>query len=253
MQIKEIIAAIEQFAPLALQETYDNSGLQAGDPEAECTGVLVSLDVTEDVVAEAVEGDCNLIVTHHPPLFHPLRRLSPEDYLGRCIMDAIRQGITIYSAHTNLDNAEDGVCYKMAEKLGLIDVVPMEGGGVLGYLPEPVDSSDFLQRVKDVFRTPCLRHNYPLARPIMSVALMGGAGQGALEEALRQGADAFLTGEMSYHRMAGLEQRIQLAVTGHHESERCAVELLAQIVAEAAPDLSVEEALSNTNPVQYLT
>lgn len=110
------------FAPLPLQEGYDNAGLQIGVTEAEVTGVLLCLDVTEAVIDEAIASECNLIVSHHPLIFHPLKRLTGRNYVESCAMKALANGIAIYSAHTNLDNAPGGVNFKIAEKLGLKNV-----------------------------------------------------------------------------------------------------------------------------------
>ena len=120
MKIKEVIAALEHFAPLPLQEGFDNAGLQVGLTEAvDVSGALLCLDVTEAVVDEAIALGCNLIVSHHPVIFHKLRRISDEDYVQRTVMKAIKNDITIVSMHTNMDEAEGGVNHKMAEKMGL--------------------------------------------------------------------------------------------------------------------------------------
>ena len=140
----------------------------------------------------------------------------------------------------------------MAEKLGLVDVVPLQGGGVLGYLPAGEPSEFFLERVKETFRCPCLMHNRMLERPIESVAICGGAGDFQLEEALRQEADAFLTGEMHYHRYFGCEDRIQIGVLGHYESEQFTVELLNRVLGDRLPNLPLYMTEVNTNPINYL-
>lgn len=252
MKIKEIVCALERFAPLPLQESYDNAGLQVGLTEAEASGALLCLDVTEEVIQEAVDMGCNLIVAHHPLLFRGVKRVSDATQVERCLRMAVKNDICIYAAHTNLDNAEDGVNYKMAEKLGLMDVVPLEGGGVLGYLMAEEDSLAFLQRVKDVFRVESLQHNELLRRPIQSVALCGGAGSFALDAAIEQEADVFLTGEMGYHQFFGHEQQIQIGVTGHFQSEQFTTEIFQQIIGECAPQLPVFVTGINTNPIQYL-
>ena len=119
MRIKELLDLIEEFAPLSLQEDYDNAGLICGDPEQEVTSVLLTTDITEAVVDEAIAGRHDLIVSHHPLTLQGLKHLRPETYIQRCLIKAIRQGIGIYSAHTNMDNAPQGVNHKMALKLGL--------------------------------------------------------------------------------------------------------------------------------------
>ena len=269
VKIKEIIRALERFAPLPLQESYDNAGLQCGLTETEASGALLCLDVTEEVVREAVDLGCNLIVSHHPLLFHPLRQVSDANIVQRCVRMAIQNDICIYAAHTNLDNAEDGVNYRIAEKLGLIDVEMIaprtvstgEAAGdhtvraasaVMGYLPVAEDSFAFLQRVKQAFGVEALQHNQLLERQIQSVAICGGAGDFMLDEALRAEADAFITGEMHYHMWFGHEQKIQIAVLGHYESEQYTREIFREVIEHAAPHLPVYDTDVNTNPIQIL-
>jgi dinuclear metal center YbgI/SA1388 family protein len=154
VKVKEIIDALERFAPLPLQESYDNAGLQVGLTEAEVSGALLCLDVTEEVVREAIDLGCNLIVSHHPVLFRGLKQVSDATQVQRIVRMAIQNDIAIYSAHTNLDKAEDGVNYQMAERLGLIDVAPVGDCGVIGYLSAPMDSRFFrLTSVDNFYKT----------------------------------------------------------------------------------------------------
>ena len=130
MKIRYILNAIEAFAPRALQENYDNAGLQVGDAANDCVGVLLTLDVTEQTVDEAKESNCNLIISHHPLLFKGIKSVTPSTETGRIITKALNYGIAIYSAHTNLDNATDGVSFRMAKMAGLENVkvlVPQKG------------------------------------------------------------------------------------------------------------------------------
>ena len=169
MKIKEIIFALERFAPLPLQESYDNPGLQVGLTETEASGALLCLDVTEEVLDEAISLGCNLVISHHPLLFHGLKTLSDRNMVERSVRKAVQNDITIYSAHTNLDNAEDGVNFKIAEKMELEQVhllqphpvkvkesgheyTVMAGSGVVGELTLAEDALTFLQRIKSVFR-----------------------------------------------------------------------------------------------------
>ena len=119
MKIKEVLNALEMFAPLPLQDDFDNAGLQVGLTDAEVTGALLCLDVTEAVVNEAVALGYNLIISHHPLIFKGYKSVSGKNYVERCIINAIKNEIVIYSMHTNLDNAFQGVNYKIAEKIGL--------------------------------------------------------------------------------------------------------------------------------------
>ena len=130
MKIKEIIDALERFAPLPLQDGFDNAGLQLGLTGAEATGALLCLDVTEEVLDEAEALGANLVVAHHPLLFHAVKSLTGRNSVERCVMKAVCNGIAVYAAHTNLDNTLGGVNFKMAEKIGLTDVCvlqPLDG------------------------------------------------------------------------------------------------------------------------------
>lgn len=122
MKISEIISLIEDVAPLSLQEDYDNAGLQVGDKNNEATGALLCIDVTEDIIDEAVQKGLNLVISHHPLLFKGLKSITGKNYIERVVIKAIKNNISIYSAHTNLDNAPGGVNYKIAEKLNLRNV-----------------------------------------------------------------------------------------------------------------------------------
>jgi dinuclear metal center YbgI/SA1388 family protein len=119
MKIKEIIAHIESIAPLAYQEAYDNSGMICGNPDAEAKSALVTLDCTEEVLDEAIALGCNLIVAHHPIVFSGLKKITGKNYVERVLIKAIKNDITIYAAHTNLDNVHNGVNAQIAKKLGL--------------------------------------------------------------------------------------------------------------------------------------
>ena len=156
MKIKEVIDALEKFAPLPLQDDFDNAGLQVGLTDAEVTGALLCLDVTEAVVKEAVSLGYNLIIAHHPLLFKGLKTITGKNYVERCVMEAIRNEITIYAAHTNLDNAFGGVNFKMAEKIGLknIQVLDPKGSSLLKLVTYvPVEQADEVRQA--LFQAGC--------------------------------------------------------------------------------------------------
>ena len=121
-KIKQVTQQLEKLAPISYQESYDNAGLIVGNSETEVTGVLFSLDVTEAVVAEAIERNCNLIVAHHPIVFKGLKKLNGSNYVERTVIKAIKSDIAIYAIHTNLDHVVQGVNWKIAEKLELKNV-----------------------------------------------------------------------------------------------------------------------------------
>lgn len=257
MLLKDVVQTLERFAPLPLQESYDNAGLQIGLTEAEdVSGVLVCLDVTEDVVSEAIARGCNLIVAHHPLLFRPLRHITQATQPERVVRLALRAGIAIYAAHTNLDNASGGVCARMAAQIGLANTAPLEalndkgdGSGLLGELQNPLSIDEFLALVKLRFGSACVRHNHYLRNRITRVALCGGAGEGLIEAARHAGAEAFVTGEIGYHRFFGLESEMLLCAIGHYESERFTIPLLREIIEGMHPSFPVLEAQTCTNPI----
>ena len=122
MKIADIVSLLEDFAPLALQEDYDNSGLIIGDKSWDCTGALLTVDVTPTVIQEAIDCNLNLIVSHHPLIFRGVKRLSGDSLTEKCIVKAIKHDIAIYACHTNVDNVYGGVSHRMAEMIGLSDI-----------------------------------------------------------------------------------------------------------------------------------
>jgi dinuclear metal center YbgI/SA1388 family protein len=262
VKIIEVVNALERFAPLPLQEDFDNAGLQIGLTEAEVSGALLCLDVTEQIVDEAIRRGCNLIISHHPLIFHKLSRISGEDYVQRTVMKAIRADITIASMHTNMDSAQGGVNYKIAEKMGLHElsffgslktVENVDGGeGVIGSFSEPMAADDFILMLKKTFDVECVQANQLIRREIKKVALCGGAGSFLLQEAIEKGADAFVTGEMHYHEFFGHDQEIQIAVIGHYQSEQFTNEIFKSIIEEKCPGVRCCLTEVCTNPIIYL-
>ena len=261
MKIKEVLSALERFAPLPLQESWDNAGLQVGLTETEVSGALLCLDVNEKIVDEAIQKGCNLVVSHHPLLFRGLKTISDLTDVQRTVMKAVQKGICVISMHTNMDNAKGGVNYKMAEKLGLRDVQFLapkmvngveSGSGVIGGLPEAQAADDFVLVVKKAFGVECAMCNELLRRPVRKVALCGGAGDFLLDDALKAGADAFITGEMHYHQYFGYEQQIQICVIGHYQSEQYTAEIFRDIIEKECPGVKTSLAETCTNPILYL-
>ena len=260
MKIKEVLSALD-FAPLPLQESWDNAGLQVGLTETEVSGALLCLDVNEKIVDEAIRKGCNVVVSHHPLLFRGLKTISDLTDVQRTVMKAVQKGVCVISMHTNMDNAKGGVNYKIAEKLGLRDVLFLapktvdgveSGSGVIGELPEAQASDDFVLAVKKAFGVECAMCNELLRRPVRKVALCGGAGDFLLDEALKAGANAFITGEMHYHQFFGYEQQIQICVIGHYQSEQYTAEIFRDIIEKECPGVKTYIAETCTNPILYL-
>ncbi len=264
MKVKDVVRTLERFAPLPLQESYDNAGLQIGlTEEQDVSGVLLCLDVTEDILHEATETGCNMVISHHPLFFRPIRKIADDSMVGRCTQIAIRNNIAIYSAHTNLDNAKGGVNYEIARKLDLEDVKflkPMDGNdggsGAIGNLPETMQCQELLDLLANTFKVKAIMHNnyscdWHPANGIKRVAVCGGAGEFLLEEAIKQGAQAFITGEMGYHRYFSHEKDLLIAVLGHYQSEQFTMDLLERILLSNNPTLRILKTKGSTNPILY--
>jgi dinuclear metal center YbgI/SA1388 family protein len=261
VKIKQVLSALERFAPLPLQESWDNAGLQIGLTEAEVSGALLCLDVTEDIIDEAVAKGCNLVVSHHPLLFRGLKQITGATDVQRTVVKAIKADVCVVSMHTNLDNALGGVNFKIAERLGLRDITFFAGktvegvecgSGVVGTLESPMAADAFVAHVKRQMEAPCALCNVLLQRPVSRVAICGGAGDFLLDDAVRAGADAFITGEMHYHQYFGHEQQVQICVIGHYESEHFTAELFRDVIARECPGVRCEIAATNTNPIVYM-
>jgi len=257
VKIKQVLEALEKFAPLPLQESWDNAGLQIGLTEAEVSGALLCLDVTEKIVDEAVAKGCNVVVSHHPLLFRGLKQVADMNDVQRTVRKAIQNDICVISMHTNLDNAFGGVNFKIAERLGATAIEPMgdeqhPGQWVMATFEHPMASRVFVEVVKRAMEAERVAYNELLQRSIQRVAICGGAGDFLLDAAVAKGADAFLTGEMHYHQYFGYEQKIQICVIGHYESEHYTKELLRDIIEDACQGVPCHLAETNTNPILYL-
>lgn len=268
MQAQQIFNAIDAVAPRELQESYDNAGLQCGDPHQEVSRVLTCLDVTEAVVEEAHERGCQLIVSHHPLLFRGTKCINPEDdYISRVLWLSIRYGIGLYASHTNLDKTVGGMNHRLADILGVTDVQPLSECGVYGQLPRPMNAMELLQHVKsclDDVPLKCNREaviNSPLASNLTpltsspstlhSLALCTGSGSDFISEVESLGIDAFLTGEMHYHSWFG-HPSLLIIEAGHFETERHAAALLSDIITSACPGVECLTSNHNQTPCLYL-
>jgi dinuclear metal center YbgI/SA1388 family protein len=260
MTVKDILNCITEVAPLHWQESYDNAGLQVGDLNAETRKALIALDVTEELVDEAVVKNCDLIISHHPLIFHGLKHLTPQTYIERVVMKAIKHDIAIISMHTNLDNSFQGVSRVLAEKLGLKNLHILQplttesdlcGAGMIGEFEIAMEEIDFLSLVADTIGASCLRHSALTGRKIQKVALCGGSGVPFMADAMRCGADAYLTADIKYHDFFVPEGNILLVDGGHFETEQFTKELLCKLIRKKFPTFAAEIAETKTNSVHY--
>ncbi|WP_025742341.1 Nif3-like dinuclear metal center hexameric protein [Aquimarina pacifica] len=364
MQIKAVIQHLENLAPLAYAEDFDNVGLLVGNTETTVTGIIVTLDTLENVVDEAIEKKCNLIISFHPIIFKGIKKFNGSNYVERVVIKAIKNDIAIYAIHTALDNALHGVNDMICEQLGLrnrtilipqsgnikklITYVPLEkaetlrnalfnagagsignyndcsftsqgvgtfkasenanpsvgqigkihheeeaqiqviypkhcennilktlfenhpyeevayeittlenknqhiGMGMVGELPEAINEVAFLQHIKKVFKTGCVRHSALLNKPIKRVAVLGGSGSFAIKDAQRAKADIFITADLKYHQFYEAEGKLILADIGHYESEQYTKNLIISYLRKKISNFAIILSDKNTNPIQYI-
>ncbi len=258
MKVKDITSVIESFAPLSLQEDWDNSGLCVGSPEQDVHGVLLGFDCTPALVDEALACGADLIVTHHPLIYGGIKKIFPEDPVGLALIKAISAGVAIYAAHTNADKVLEGVSGAMARRLRLSGTEVLEKGsdetgfGVVGDLPHPMASEEFVEYVKEAFGLKVLRASRPLEIPISRVALCGGSGSSLISKAMASGAQAYVCGDITYHRFFTPENFMLLDI-GHYEGEVEIVEILFSLIKKKIPNFAVRisDKLAASNPVYY--
>ena len=278
LRIHEIVSAFEAVAPLALQESYDNSGLIVGDRDAEVTRALLCLDCTEAVVDEAIGKGCDIIIAHHPIVFGGLKRFTGGDYVQRTVIKAIQNNIAIYACHTNLDNVlRGGVNERIAQQLGFdvervlrpiatdlgsfassgrvvdSEVFRTAGAGVLCNLQKPMNVLDFLQHVKERMGAEVVKYTKCDIEVVGKVAICGGAGSFLIGDALRAGADAFITSDVKYHEFFDAQGKMLLCDIGHYESEKYTIDLFSNILSAKFPKFATIFAGTITNPIDYLT
>lgn len=364
MLIKEVIDIIEEFAPPAYAENFDNVGLLVGNKEAEVSAALITLDTLETVVDEAIEKNCKLIISFHPIIFSGLKKLTGKDYVERTVIKAIKNDIAIYAIHTALDNQYKGVNDMICEKIGLknreiliprqdsikklttfvpnaqativrkalftagagsignydncsfslkgegsfnpneeanpvigkrgevhfeqetqigltypihlenkvlkalFEAHPYEevayeittlgnknqhlGMGMIGELETAEEETPFLQRIKATFNCGCIKHSEFRGKPIKKVAVLGGSGSFAINNAKAAGADVYLTADLKYHDFYKGDKSLLLADIGHYESEQFTKNLLHSFLTEKISNFALILADTNTNPIKYI-
>lgn len=259
MKIKDITDAIERFAPLEWQASYDNAGLIVGRPDDEVHSVLLAVDVTDEVMDEAEREGCDMIVTHHPIVFHALKRFNSADMVQRCVERAIRSSVALYACHTNLDSAPGGMSWRLAERLGVERLEVLEpsapgartGFGVVGELPAPMPTEAFMRRMQEMMGVRAIRHSALVGAEVRRVAVCTGAGASLIGQARAAGADIYVTADLKYNDFMTPDGALTVADVGHFESEYCAIELLFDILSKNLITFAVRKSKHSRNPVNY--
>lgn len=251
---EDLRRALDRLAPYDTAESWDNSGLLVGDPEGRVERVLLALDVSLPVIEEAEERGAGMILTHHPVIFRPLKRLTA----GSLPWELARRGLTALCAHTNLDAAPGGVGDALAKALGLVDIAPCIPGerGMLGRIGRvkdgPVTAAWLAKQAKERLGAAECRCAL-LPKPVEKVALVSGDGGGYLREALEAGADLLLTGEAGHHDFwLARELGISLAALGHYETERVVLPVLKEWLGERFPQVKFVISQRDGSPIELL-
>ena len=237
---------MERLAPRRLAEEWDNPGLLLGSPFQPVKKIIVCLDVSDGVADMAVREQVDLIITHHPLIFKPLKKICTDQPLGRRLQKLLANDIAVYAAHTNLDSATGGVNDVLAKAIGLIKIKPFadskgleeeETLGRIGYLPTTLSADEFAITVREALKAKYVRLIKAGDKPIKKVALCGGSGAEFIAKAAFLGADAYVTGDVRYHdAQHAAELGLHVIDAGHFATEYPIVsELRAKLAAELTP------------------
>lgn len=248
MTVKELYKRLEMKIPKELSEPWDNDGVMCcADALQEVNKVILTLDVTEEIVDHAIETCVDLIISHHPLIFRPLTSVSEANHVGRKVIKLIENGITVLSFHTRLDKVANGVNDKLCEILGIMDAVPFGEGdlGRIGYIPEERLLDDFAYHVKETLDADMVLMADAL-NPVRHVAVVGGDGKSYVKDAIACGADTYISGRIGYNVMEeAAEMGINLIEAGHYFTEQPILEYLRDLLLGYDPSLSIEIASSN--------
>lgn len=246
----KIYAALDEWAPFDTQEDFDNSGLLIGGMDQPVSFCLLALDLTPEVCEEAQKRGAQMVITHHPVIFHPLKSLNPDSV----VYQAVQAGLTVLSAHTNLDRAPGGVSDTLAELLGLSRVDDLDGGEgfvKIGQLPRSVSGEELASQVKERLSLSGLRL-LDAGNPIQSVALCSGSGGSFLKEVLASEADAYITGDLKHDQaVEAASAGLTLIDAGHYETESIILEPLREYLAERFPKVEFRRAMADRPLFRY--
>jgi dinuclear metal center YbgI/SA1388 family protein len=236
--VQEIFETLSSWAPLELQMDFDNSGFLVGRKDKPVRRALLALDITEEVIREALELGAELIISHHPLIFHPLKSLTGEGPGWKTLLLA-ENGLAAICMHTNLDIAEGGVNDVLIRLLGAEPEGPLDstGCGRVGTLPEPLPLRDFLQLCKERLRVNGLRY-VDGGKPVRRLGVLGGAGGDEFRDALEKGCDTYVTADVKYHVfLDAAEEGLNLIDADHFCTENPVIPVLARRLREAFPQV----------------
>ncbi len=248
MNAKQLYQKLTDAIPESLREPWDNDGIMCcADGSLEINRVLVALDVTEEIVDDAIERGFDLIVSHHPLIFKPISSLDEENHVARKLIKLVGSGISVFSFHTRADKMVGGVNDRLTDIIGMDDVTPFGEGdlGRIGTIEEPMELQDFAYRIKQLIGSDIIRYSDGF-NDVYRVALVGGDGKGYVKAAIEAGADTYISGRIGYNVMEeAAEMGINLIEAGHFFTEQNITEFFRELLLDFDPSLYVEIADSN--------
>lgn len=261
MQIEKLVGLIEEKLPQKTAMEGDRIGLQIQSDKEEISKILVTLEITDDVIDEAVSHHCQCIITFHPLIYRPLINIKNDDRVGRLVSKIIKNEISLISVHTTFDAFQEGTNKILADRLGLnitsILVPDPEiegrGMGVICQTNRQLTEDELLKRVSDACMSP-VKFTRGKSKKINNIAVVGGSGGSFLSDALASGCDAFITADISYHTFHAVKGQMMIVDPGHYEMEQFVAAGIARLLKDSIDNEEIDEIIvsrSYTNPVEY--
>jgi len=255
MKIQDVIEILEDYAPLSLQEEYDNSGLLIGDREKEVSRVLIALDINDDIINEASAKGVNFIITHHPLIFNPVKYITTDDLRGELILKIIKNDISVYAAHTNVDNTDENIAWEFADGIGAEDICPLkDSSGVKASVKAPITFREMVEKVRTFSGDSNIRSIGNFDDTVEEICFLNGA-QGGNEDLLvlaGSECDVVITSEIKYHIAVMAKQLgINMIEIGHYESEKCFIDLIERKLKEKIEQIDIIKSEYSVSPYNY--
>ena len=263
MKVSEVTEILDKWMPRSIAEDFDNVGLLIGDSNSEVKNILVTLDTTSNVIDEAIDNNCNLIISYHPIIFNDLKKVTLDSgYVQKSVIKAVKNNISVYAIHTSLDNHAKGISYFLSKKIGLKNtsvLIPKKnhdsnlklGMGIKGKLEKPLEEDDFFNLLKDKLNLKYLRHSVKLNRKVSKVSVVAGSGSFAIKDSLDCNVDAFITSDLKYHNFFEADNETLLIDIGHYESENHIKLIIKDFLIKNLPNFTILLSKENINPVNY--
>lgn len=255
MTLTQLYSNLDQRIPSSLSCPWDNDGIMCADScGTDVKKVLISLDVTDEVIEKAVSEGYDLILSHHPLIFKGLTSITDQNTVSARVLKLIKNSIAVFSFHTRLDALTGGVNDTLSQLIGLRDTTAFGNNGEeigrIGYLEAPISAEELAKKVKDVLNVPSVSLS-DASRPAHRVAVLGGSGSDDVSAAIAAGADTYISGEISYHHMVDApENRINLITAGHFYTEFPICQVLANMIGEIDSTIICE--VFNSNKIKMI-